>query len=293
MGDILTRPDFIFLGGHKCGTTSLHYYLDQHPEIYMPSIKGQDFFSREGNVNKEGNFGQFATLEKYQEIYQGMTNEKVAGEVSSVYLYSEKACKNIKKYRPNAKLLVILRNPVDRAFASFSNRVILKKSELNEQINLREIFDKTEILDRGFYAEKLKLYYDNFDSKQIKILLFDWLIKDKERYFSNIFEFIGVNPDFMPDTSVILRKGGKIENKFINNILTKENFATSLIKSIIKPFTTPEQRLEIHRQLTTKFRKKTPLPKELRVELNSFYRQEILNLQDLINMDISDWLKPE
>lgn len=113
---------FIVLGGHKCGTSSLHAYLKQHPEIVMPRIKGQDILNRPR-----------LTIEDYRNSYDIPTRESVFGEVSSVYLQSERACQSIKKNFPNAKLLAILRNPADRAFSNYNVLPGVKKNQLRLQ----------------------------------------------------------------------------------------------------------------------------------------------------------------
>lgn len=281
MGKSMNMPHFIVLGGHKCGTSSLHNYLAQHPEIYMPRIKGTDFFNREGSSET------ITSIERYQAFYQEMTNEKIAGEVSSVYLYSKGACDAIKKYLPEAKLIAVLRNPVERAFSHFNQLPETKKRDRN----FSEIFDEKKVLRNGFYSTPLNMYFDSFGRDRIKILLFDSLRNDKKCFFYSIFQWVGVNPNFMPDTSIVTRQGGEIKNQAVKNIFNGNNILHSTAGFLLRPFTTPDQRRDLYKKTKNMFMQKNELPEQLRKQLIDFYREDILQLQDILDMDISHWLK--
>ena len=125
-------PNFIVIGASKAGTTSLYEYLKQHPQIYMSPMKELRFFAIEGEkVDFCGPWDRIEierysikTLEDYKNQFQGVTDEIAIGEASPWYLYSEKAPKSIKSYIPDAKLIAILRDPVDRAYSHFSMHVM-------------------------------------------------------------------------------------------------------------------------------------------------------------------------
>jgi hypothetical protein len=224
---------FIVLGGHKCGTTSLHSYLKQHPEICLPKIKGQDFFSRMENNQS------FIKFEDYISSYdeRELLKSQVSGEVSSVYLYSDKARKLIKQYLPDAKLLIILRHPVDRCISHFLNTIEI---EHRDKINFQDIFSSVQeqngILRLSFYSQDIQKYLEEFPKENLKFILFDSLIKQAN--FVDFFQFIGVDTKFQPDTSAIMRKGGIIDDKSIKII----NYLRSTIGQVLKPLTTKEQR---------------------------------------------------
>lgn len=277
----MNRPHFIVLGGHKCGTSSLHYYLAQHPEIYMPKIKGTDFFNREGSSET------ITSIEKYHSFYQEMTNEKIAGEVSSVYLYSKGACDAIKKYLPEAKLLAVLRNPAERAFSHFNQLPETQKRDRK----VSEIFDEKKVLRNGLYSDPLNMYFDNLGRDRIKILLFDSLQNEKNNFFYSVFQWVDVNPNFMPDTSIITRQGGEIKNQVVKNIFNGNNILHSTAGFLLRPFTTPDQRRDLYKKAKNMFRQKNKLPEQLRKKLIDFYREDILQLQDMLDMDLSHWLK--
>ena len=118
----MTLPNFLIIGSAKGGTSSLHYYLRQHPQIFMPDLKEPRFFALEGetlnfqNPDSAINHDSVTNLREYKNLFANAINEIGIGEASPLYLYSEKAVRRIKHYVPDAKLIVILRNPVDRSF---------------------------------------------------------------------------------------------------------------------------------------------------------------------------------
>ena len=281
---------FIVLGGHKCGTTSLFNYLGQHPEITMPKLKGEDILKKPR-----------MTIEQYYNQYENIENGKCFGEVSSAYLFSEKACKNIKQYFPEVKLIVNLRNPVERAFSHFNDMpkthpLAQRNCQIEDLCKNPQDFIEENVIYLGLYSSYIPLFLEEFKREQILFLLFEDFVKNKQKYYSSFFEFIGVDPNFIPNTSVILRKGGKaeIKNQKINKLLfQQDSVVRSAVSSMIKPFTTSDQRRLLSWRVRNAFVKRksvSTLPDELKQNLINFYREDILKTQDLIHIDLSHWL---
>ena len=114
------KVDFFIVGAPKAGTTSLHHYLNEHPEIEMSTQKEADFFSDE-SLQKQGLYygkNRIDTLEKYHNLFPSI-QEKKYGEASVSYLFYEDVPKKIKEYNSNGKIIIMLRNPVERAFSHY------------------------------------------------------------------------------------------------------------------------------------------------------------------------------
>ncbi|MGB7057480.1 MAG: sulfotransferase, partial [Geitlerinemataceae cyanobacterium] len=173
-------PNFIIVGAGKGGTTSLYKYLQQHPKIFLPEKKELYFFAFEGEEHPDG----VTNFEDYQAMFQDAPEDKVIGEVSSVYLFRPKAAERIHHYVPNAKLIATLRNPTDRAFSSYLMHVgdrhpSIFNPQTGKLIEFAEIVrNRGYFIQIGFYYEQLKRYYDRFDSSQIKIYLYEDLVSD-------------------------------------------------------------------------------------------------------------------
>ena len=125
-------PNFLIIGAAKGGTTSLYHYLNQHPQVYMSPMKEPRFFALENeklnfqNPDKAINKTSVTSLSEYYKLFDGVTNETAIGEASPLYMYSTKAVERIAHYVPTAKLIAILRNPVDRAYSCYKHLIALE-----------------------------------------------------------------------------------------------------------------------------------------------------------------------
>ena len=119
-------PTFLVIGAAKSGTTSLHRYLGQHPDIFVSRVKEPGFFAFEGqSLDFDGPGDEWiqqtvaTNIDAYAHHFEGVTSEKAIGESSPVYLYSKEAPGRIATHLENPHLIAILRDPVDRAFSQF------------------------------------------------------------------------------------------------------------------------------------------------------------------------------
>ena len=298
-------PTFIFIGTGKAGSTSLYYYLNEHPEIFMSPIKETNFFSYEGgrpdfcgpgDLNSLAHKTTITDIEEYRKNFQEVTTEKAVGEVSPSYLYVPQAADRIKKYLPEVKIIAILRNPVDRAYSNFQHRISLGVEPLtdfsqaiaDEKTRIKNNWAPTwHYIEQGFYYSQLKRYYDLFDRRQIKVYLFeDWLC-DRLTLIQDIFKFIGVTETFTPNIYTKYNLSGTPKSKLLNNFLNKQNIAKTVLKKVIPP----QMRSQLAANLQSKNLQKLPqLSPEVKQELTQLYREDILKVQQLIDRDLSSWL---
>ena len=294
-------PNFLVIGAAKAGTSSLYHYLKQHPQIYMSPEKEPRFFALEGEKLDFGgpaqgiNQGSVTSLEAYCQLFQGVTNEQAIGEASTLYLSSLKAPQRIKHYLPKAKLIAVLRDPAERAFSSYMHLVrdgyeTLSFAEaLDEEAS--RLQEKWQPLwyyqQRGFYYKQLERYYKLFEPEQIKIYLYEDLAADSTAVVQDIARFLGVDANFTPE---LTRENvsGVPKSRWLQHLFTQDN----PLKSTLKPLF-PQQ---LRRGITENVKKqnlgaKPSLSSETRQELIAVYREDILKLQELIERDLSTWLK--
>ena len=122
----MTMPNFLIIGAMRAGTTSLYHYLKQHPQVYMSPVKEPRFFALEGEKPDPGRptderlmNHSITDIEAYRALFQAVSKETAIGEASPLYLYSPKAPERIRHYIPDAKLIAVLRDPVERAYSHF------------------------------------------------------------------------------------------------------------------------------------------------------------------------------
>ncbi len=195
----LNRLDFVLAGAQKSGTTALHYFLSKHPKITMGDQQEIHFFD---------NDALFASDVDYDELhkhYPPLAPSSIAGDCTPSYIYHEPAARRIWKYNPGIKLLVLLRNPVDRAFAHWNMQRFRGREPLDFFDAVRE--EKTRIagappsevrrfayVDRGFYGKQLARLFKFFPREQVKTVKFEEFRDSQRETLTSIFSFLGLEP---------------------------------------------------------------------------------------------------
>lgn len=300
----MTMPNFIIIGAAKAGTSSIFQYLVQHPQIYGCPIKEPSFFAFAGeSVNYSGpgdylfNQSVVTTYDAYESLFDGVTNEFAIGEASVVYLNNKKAAVNIKRYVPRAKIIVVLRNPVDRAISSYSHLVrdgfesmgslseALAVEELRIQNNWQHLWQYQRL---GFYCDALRNYFSLFPREQIAVYTYDALTKDPQGLLTEIYAFLGVDQSFHPDTSYRHNVSGIPRSRMLHRLLMQK----SVVKDLLKPFIPKELRLSMQMKITRRNidARGINVSEAERKYLKDKFRSDILRTQSLINKDLSGWL---
>ncbi|HEX4654150.1 MAG TPA: sulfotransferase [Mycobacteriales bacterium] len=215
----MTRPNFLILGAARCGTTSLHYYLAEHPDVCMSSIKEPNFFlfeqTERGPRPCIGDDRRLIAKSvpdpaRYERLF---TRPAIAvGEASPLYLYTRETPALIRHTVPAARLVAVVREPVERAWSHF----VYVNDDLGEQTvpAFREAVDRelgrpyepyltgTHFVRLSAYAEQLDRYRSMFPAEQLLVVAYDDLIRRTPGTLARICRFLGVDDNFGFDTSV-------------------------------------------------------------------------------------------
>ncbi len=312
-------PNFFIVGVPKAGTTSLYHHLSQHPDVYMSPLKETSYFSPEmriellapelralgdrsaQNLRKyldspspllEPYFGGVVTgWADYCRLFKGVGEETAIGEATPGYLWSQTAATRIAARFPEARIIAILRNPADRAFSQYlqmSNtgtyRVSFQAhlgaclaSSATEEINMLHPF-----LEYGLYAAQLHRYRDVFPAAQIGV----WLYEDTRRpcFLGDVFEFLGVDRSFRPDTSKRYLEQRVPRTPYLNRILQRPGVAAGL-RSLV-----PQPMRSALRSLVYRSRGSVAMSNRERSMLIDHYREDIGKLEGMLGKDLSGWL---
>lgn len=300
----MTLPNFVVIGAGKSGTTSLYFYLKQHPDIYVPVVKETNFFAVEGiNLAFSGprdaveakNYFQINTLEKYQALFADASGERAIGEVSPYYIYSSRASQGIYRHVPDAKIVCILRNPVDRAYSNYlhlfrDGREPLKSFEeaiAAEDHRIKNNWSPSwHYAHAGLYYELLQRYFEYFHPKQIQVFLYEDYISDPQKVLEKLFNFLGVDSSFKPDMSTRYNASGIPKNPLVHSLLSKRNPIRNIVKDLV-PKSISDKVVKLR---NSNLDKPPALSLETRKRLQTEFRTDIINLQDLIKTDLSGWL---
>lgn len=279
------KVNTFIVGAPKAGTTSLHFYLNQHPEICMSSIKEPNYFSAQEVENLYYNSEIVSSTKVYNSLFE--TNSKINGESSVSYLYYHQVARRIYEYNNDAKIIIMLRKPTDRLFSHY----LMDKRLGLCFISLKEIYDNRDTHSLFFqqffllgnYSEQIKRYEEVFDKSQILILLYDDLKLNAKSVVDRAFSFLQVDKievDLEVKNQMLVPSNGFLSTiykfRFIRKFL-RFIFPISLIKSIKKTFFNSKVTEELSSQ-------------ELKM-ISNYYEDEISNLELLINTDLSIWKK--
>ena len=195
----IDRLDFILAGAQKSGTTALHYFLSRHPDICMGDKQEIHFFDNDALFVSEPDYEQ---LHKH---YRPLTQSMIAGDCTPSYLYHEPAAERIWNYNPKIKLLIILRNPIERAFAHWNMQRFKGREPLDFFDAVRE--EQTRIsgappvdarrfayIDRGFYGRQLERLFKFFPREHVKTVKFENFKAKRRETLTSILSFLGCKP---------------------------------------------------------------------------------------------------
>jgi len=297
-------PNFLIVGAAKSGTSSLHNYLNQHPEVFMPS------YNKEGMKVKEPRFlikdlvqhrlhNGVWSWEEYKSLFNDVKDETSIGESTVLYLYYYKhAIDNIKKYLgKNVKIIIMLRNPTDRAYSAFQHvsRGLKEQNSFEEALKIEKgrmdkdsgLTPMTMYKEMGLYYDMVRAYKENF--KNIHIIFYEDFRDDTEGEIKNIFKFLGLslsaNIDFVSRHNV----GGKRwKNEKMKHVFMQNNPLKSALKKVIPKSLRKGVRDTLISASTDKV---APMKENTRIKLNAFFKDDIKKLSDLLNRDLTHWTK--
>ncbi len=192
------KPNFFVVGAMRSATTSLHEYLRVHPQIFIPRHKEPQFFTK---FPSNSELGSNPTLENYLELFKDVKDEIAIGEVSPDYLLDPDSAQKIHDFNPNSKIIMILRDPIERAFSHYLHtkfkwgnlsfyEKILKDSKDIDQDNP----NSDNVLVYGMYFNQIKKYTKIFGNQNVKIVIYDEMFPDKiDEKIEEILIFLGLD----------------------------------------------------------------------------------------------------
>lgn len=185
MSDVSRVPNFLYIGTSKAGSTWLFNALAVHPQVALASDKGLYYFDQHFDRGESWYLSQFA----------GLPDRPAIGEISHSYLSSPEAPERIAALNPAVRLLVCLREPVDRAFSDYLD--LVKNGQFDGPFE-QALEAYPRLLDRGRYATHLGRYLEVFPPEQLLVQLFDDLRADAQRYADEVTRFLALDPMALP-----------------------------------------------------------------------------------------------
>lgn len=286
-------PNFFIVGAPKAGTTSAYHYLAQHPGVFLSAVKEPNFFSSK-SIASQGLYYPDPVIEDpqdYQALFAGSENFEAVGEASVSYLFYEEACQRISATCPNAKILIFLRNPAERAFSHFlmDQRLGFVDASLSAVVQRAASGDSRmrlhyqQYVELGLYAAQLERYRAAFGDASLLVTFFEDLQGDPVKACQRIFGFLGVDASFRPDTAVrqnpYRRPRGAIAAKLYKNAHLR-----ALARSLV-----PEKGLRVVREAMTPASKPPELDPDLRAQLSALFRNDVMRVERFCSRRLDSW----
>jgi hypothetical protein len=300
-----TMPNTFIIGAAKSGTTSLYDYLRQHPDVFMSPVKEPRYFAYAENPpemagpgDEETNraSGAVYTLDDYRALFEGATTESIVGEASPVYLYDEDAPRLLHEHCPDATLIAVLRNPIERAYSHYLQLVQSGREPLGDFGAALDAEDERVAAGwewswhyrrMGFYAQQLARYLEYFDREQLQVYRFEELTENPGGFAQTVYRALGVDSSFEPDTSIRRRATGVPTLDWLHQFIGNPDHILRRWSRYVLPEAVRDRILLTVRNANLQ---KPPLPDTARVRLAKVYRDDVQRLNTLLDRSFFDWL---
>lgn len=293
------------VGAAKSGTTSLYNYLAQHPDVFFPNVKEPNYYSvidSEDPIDyrppKEGMIYHNKIIRDkkvYFDLYKNSTNYKIVGDASPSYLWDKQSAKKIYADFPNAKIIIMLRNPINRTFSHYLMNIksgIEKDSKfLNALRRDKHIFPKVwgdgKVLlyeELGMYYSQVQAYFDIFNPNNVKVLIYEEFFKNTLLGLKDLCSFLELKEteEFRHNT---------IHNKFQS---PKSNFSKFLLRhrtklNLIRQYSPEKMKQFVHKHILFKDSKKPEIEENATKYLEEVFKKDIDKLETLLNRNLDIW----
>lgn len=301
----MRRPDFFIVGAPRCGTTAMDNYLAQHPDILMAALKESHFFAPDFRSPESG----FTNEQDYLSLFAKANGEKVLGESSVGYLYSKVAAANIKEFKPHAKIVIMLRNPIEMIYSYHSwlmtegvagvksnfEAELATASERKQQRYLPATPDVPIPLliyrELGEFTPHVRRFFDLFGRENVHVIIFDEFNADAARVYRETCEFLGVDSDFQPQLRVINSNRGARSESLSRYLRSLRNPRPSVFHQF--KFLVPQnwRRSFVNklRNVNIQERARPELNHELKQRLSVQFAPDLERLSELLGFDVTHW----
>jgi len=284
-------PNFLVIGAQRCATSWMYFCLKEHPDIFLPFIKELHFFN---NYYEKG-------LEWYKRYFNTWSGQKAIGEISPGYLYIERSPRLIYRHLKDVRLIVCLRNPIERAYSQYKKHL---RSELVLDSFEVAIEKDSQYIQRGFYFEQINRYLKYFPRERMLFLVYEDIQKDPLAFLKNIFSFLEVNSDFVPSCidKIILSEDLKSAYTYIHrtSLFLRDRMYLAAFVDFVKKsylqkmfdrFFNSEFAFNVVRPGIKSDKVTTdPINEETRRMMNKIFLNENKKLSDFIGRDLSSWV---
>lgn len=303
----MALPDFLVIGVPKAGTTAVHAALANHPELFLSPVKEPKFFLTDGPPPTRGGPGDAQTYREhiwrrsdYEALFDAAPHGALRGESTPFYLYDRHAQCRIHAAIPDARMIALLRDPMERAHSNWAHLWSAGLEPIDDFIEACRAEGRRaeagwatfwRYISLGRYGEQLQRLYDLFPRKQVLTLRYQMLCREPARALDRICEFLGVRTglvDSVPLENVTNHVADSTSTRLLRRLLR----AGARIGTRVPAPVRQTMRQPLLTALNRDPRPRQPLTWEQRRELIPCFAADIALLESLTGEDYADWLRP-
>ena len=293
----MALPNLLIVGAAKSGTTSLHNYLNQHPDIFMCSPKEPHFLINK-EIGKQRIHKGIIDLKDYKSLFCEKDHLKYRGESSVMYLsFPELAIKNIKRYlHDDVKIIIMLRNPIERAYSGYQH---VKRYNMMENLsfedaleigeeryrNIKNLTPASRYLELGNYYNQVKLFKESFGNTHV--VIYDDYKTDFNEELNKIFDYLKLGRVTINAEQRHMVGGWEWKSVGMKKIMMQQSLLKVFLRFII-PVKSLRQYIRVKLQKSNTKTVEVINP-ETEKWLKEYYKQDIAKLSGLLNRDLNDW----
>lgn len=271
------RPNFLFIGGDRCGSKTVHYFLQQHPQCFVPPIADPRFFDETYERGLDWYFGLFA---------DAPDSATAIGECSK-YIHSQVAARRIAQDLPDIRIAVTLRHPIDRTYSSYLGAYHRRVIDLPLE---KALDDVPWLIDRSMYADNVELYFELFGRDRVKVMIFDDLAADPRAFAQEIYGHLDL--EFLDHLDYETAKSPQASPRFPLSAWMSRRAADLLRGLRQEELLGKLKSNSIVRSMFLKTYARDAIPQmasETRQRLRDVFDADISRLEGLVERDLSAW----
>ena len=297
-------PTFFIVGAPKGGTTAMYSYLRAHPDLFLPERKELRYFGADLEIRDRHKLSSEEYLAYFADAPDGAT----IGTAYVWYLFSRLAASEIRAFSPNARIIAMLRDPVEMIPALHSEHLSNGNEDLSD-LGLALDAEKDRAQGRRIpphahlpqgllysrvprYSEQLERYFDSFGRDRVLVVLYDDFRTDPGAVYAAALRFLGVDDEFRPPSFERINTNRKIRSERVRHFLSRPpDRARRVIRAVVPAGLRRGLYDRAHR-LNIRHVEREPMPAAVRARLSAMFADEIANLSALLGRDLSSWASP-
>ena len=305
----MKKPNLYIVGHPRSGTSSLHQYLSQHPDIFMTAIKEPNYFALDFRENSDNYhtkplYFPYRTESQYLRLYKRWEHEKIGGEATATNLCSRVSAREIHRFNPQPKIIMMFREPVSFLYSyhsatrfalgehhkDFEAALAAEKDRKQGRELAKRVITPAWLFYSEFvkYADQISRFLAYFDRDRIKIIIFDDFKENTRGIYREVLDFLDINPDFTPEFEIV-NPNKQIRWPFVKKYTLDSPYFRKTLRGLVSDDRYAGMK-NFYKTKLVKYKPRPALDENLKVRLMKEFKIEVEKFSELLNEDfVTRW----